>query len=498
MSETLIVTKKNDVYLKVSSEPAVMQELQEYFTFDVPGARFTPAFRNKMWNGKISLYSMFTKELYVGLFYYLQKFCDQNDYVLDVSNLKSEVEDFSFDQVMEFVDSLKLASKGQPIAVRTYQIEAIREALKYKRALLLSPTGSGKSLMIYSLMRWNLMHKRKQLVIVPTTSLVEQLYSDFEDYSSINNWNVAKHTHKIYSGYEKINTHDVVISTWQSLQNLPKEFFEGFDCIYGDEAHLFKAKALTGILTKCINAPFKVGTTGTLDGTKTHRLVLEGLFGPVFNVTTTKTLMDDNHLANLKIYCLMIEHTKEDKMLSKKFDYQQEIDFLVKHDKRNKFIRNLSLSLKGNTLILFQFVEKHGDVLYNMINTKAISTRSTRKVFFISGATDAKEREAIRSIVEKETNAIIVASYGTFSTGVNIKNLHNIIMASPSKSRIRNLQSIGRGLRTSDNKEECTLYDIGDDLIWGKRKNFTLKHAIERIKIYAEQSFDYKLIRMKW
>ena len=118
---------------------------------------------------------------------------------------------------------------------------------------------------------------------------------------------------------------------------------------------------------------------------------------------------------------------------------------------------------------------------------------NVRKVFYIFGGVEADEREAIRGIVERENNAIIVASYGTFSTGVNIKNLHNIIFASPSKSRIRNLQSIGRGLRLGDNKVNATLYDIADDLTYKSKENFTLKHFQERINIYTEEEFDYEM-----
>jgi superfamily II DNA or RNA helicase len=388
---------------------------------------------------------------------------------------------------------LSLASRGKLLEVREYQIDAIHKAITNGRLLLLSPTGSGKSLILYSLIRWNHNRGRKQLVIVPTTSLVEQLYTDFEDYSSVNNWNVEKYCNKIYADYDKVNTFDVTISTWQSLQKLPKSFFEPYDCIFGDEAHSFKAKALTEIITKCVNSPYKVGATGTLDGTQTHKLVLEGLFGPVYKVTTTKTLIDNKQLADLKIFCIVLEYDEEVRKLAKKFSYQEEMDFLVTHYKRNKFIRNLTLNCKGNTLVLFQYVEKHGKILYEMVKEEA---SDNRKVFFIHGGTDTQDRESIRSIVEKETDAVIIASFGTFSAGVNIRNLHNVIFASPTKSRIRNLQSIGRGLRVSETKSACNLYDIGDDLSWKKNKNYTLQHLVERVKIYSEESFDYKLVKV--
>ena len=166
----------------------------------------------------------------------------------------------------------------------------------------------------------------------------------------------------------------------------------------------------------------------------------------------------------------------------------KEIEYLIGNHNRNRFIRNLAISLDKNTLVLYQMVEKHGQVLFDMIKDRA----GNRKVFFIHGGVDTEDRESVRQIVEKENNAIIVASFGTFSTGINIKNLHNIIFASPSKSRVRNLQSIGRGLRKSGGKEQATLYDIADDLRHGKHMNFTLRHFVERVKIYTEEKFTFK------
>ena len=160
---------------------------------------------------------------------------------------------------------------------------------------------------------------------------------------------------------------------------------------------------------------------------------------------------------------------------------------------RNAFVKNLTLSLKGNSLVLFNLVEKHGKVLFKMIEAE----KGNRKVFFVYGGTDVEVRESIRAITEEENDAIIVASYGTFSTGINIRNLHNVIFASPSKSRIRNLQSIGRGLRKGDNKESAVLFDISDDFRVGKFTNFTLKHFVERVKIYEDEKFTYKFYNIE-
>jgi superfamily II DNA or RNA helicase len=435
---------------------------------------------------------MFTQELYVGLKSYLERFCEERDYVIDYSNYVEENDAVTYDIVRKFCEDLNVGSKGKPIQIRDYQFDAVFQAIKDGRRLLLSPTGSGKSLIIYCLIRWHERVGRRQLILVPTTSLVEQMYSDFQDYSCLNGWKTSEHCHRIYGGHEKSNEYDIVISTWQSIYKLPKQFFADFKAIYGDEAHLFKAKSLTSILNKCTTTPYRVGTTGTLDGTHTHKLVLEGLFGPVYKVTTTKKLINDKTLADLEIFNIILEYSDEIKKAQKGKSYQDEMDFLVQHEARNKFIRNLAITQTSNTLVLFQYVEKHGKVLKDMITEKAVN----RKVFFVYGGTDTEQREDIRRITETETDAIIVASYGTFSTGINIKNLHNIIFASPSKSRVRNLQSIGRGLRTSESKTSCKLYDIADDLTWKSKKNYTLLHMIERIKIYNDEHFNYKLVKV--
>tara|TARA_A100001011_G_scaffold399986_2_gene511522 strand:- start:1510 stop:2316 length:807 start_codon:yes stop_codon:yes gene_type:complete len=264
--------------------------------------------------------------------------------------------------------------------------------------------------------------------------------------------------------------------------------------VIGDECHGFKSKSLMSIMNKASEAEYRFGTTGTLDGAQTHELVLQGLFGKIYRVTTTKTLQDNNTLASLAIKRIVLKYSEKIRKEFGKQPYPDEIDFIVSNVKRNKFIRNLALDLKGNTLILYNYVEKHGKPLYDLIDNKV---DENRKVFFVSGETATNDREAIRGIVEKQKDAIIVASLGTFSTGINIRNLHNIIFASPSKSQIRVLQSIGRGLRKTDDGKATTLYDISDDISWKTRKNYSLLHSFERLKIYQKEQFEYKTIQLE-
>ena len=480
----LIISKKNEVYLNIKTEPNFARELSDFFTFEVPGARFMPSYRNKYWDGKIRLFNQMNGEVYVGLLPYIEEFAKRNELDIEYKEgVKDEGE--HRDAVLGgFVRRVSPKSKGKTLQIRDYQMAAFTHAVRNNRSLLLSPTASGKSLIIYLLSRWY--ESDRVLILVPTTSLVEQMYSDFIDYGYLE----AK-MQKIYQGHSREITKEVTISTWQSLYKMPKKFFEQFGCILGDEVHLFKAKSLTGIMNKLHLCKYRHGFTGTLDGTQTHRLVLEGLFGSVNKVTTTKDLMDSKTLAKLKIKCLVLQYPDADCKFMKDQNYQDEVDLIVRDERRNKFIVDLTTHLKGNTLLLFQFVEKHGSVLYDMLKDL------DREVFYVHGGTDTQTRENIREITEKEKNAIIVASYGTFSTGINIRNLHNVIFSSPSKSRIRVLQSVGRGLRKGSEKSTATLYDIADDFTWKSRQNFTLRHFMERINIYNEEEFDYEIKNLK-
>jgi len=487
----ILISKVNEVYAKITAEKSILKEASEYFTFFVPGYQFVPAYRNKIWDGRIRLLNLQNNQLYIGLLPYFELFCEERQYKFELQDSLDFEDEFSVYHAKKFAEQLDIHSNGKPIEVREHQLNAFVHAMQKKRTLLVSPTASGKSLIIYLIFQQ--LHKYqnlKGLVIVPTTSLVEQLYSDFGDYNDGEMTNV----HRIYQGKEKESDKDLTISTWQSLYKMPPEYFKQFDYIIGDEAHLFKAQSLTTILTSCVNAKYRIGLTGTLDGTKTHKLVLEGLFGPVRKVITTKELITQQKLSQFEIKCLVLKHSDEEALRIKDATYQEEIEYLISHEARNKFIKNLTVSLGKNTLVLFQMVDKHGRILYDMIRqTEKIGNR---KVFFVYGGTETSDREEIRKIMETENDAIIVASFGTFSTGINIRNLHNIIFAMPTKSSIRTLQSIGRGLRQSEGKEIAVLYDISDDLRHKKHMNYTLKHFVERTKIYNEEQFPFKIYKI--
>ena len=482
------VHKLDSVNMKIDCDDSIAKELNQFFTFEVPNYQYTPAYKNKKWDGMIRLFNLYSRKLYIGLMDYLIQFAKDRNYTIE-KDFDDTVE-LDSDEVEQFIASLNMK-----ITPYDYQLDAIKHAIKNQRSLLLSPTGSGKSLIIYCLVRYcleQIQEDEKILIVVPTTGLVSQMYNDFRDYAG-KEWKVEKNCHTIFSGQDKTTPKQVVISTWQSIYKMPPEYFEQYKMVVGDECHLFKAKSLTSLMSKMVNAEFRIGTTGTLDGTQVHKLVIEGLFGRVQKVTTTKNLMEKEVLSNLSIDCLVLEYKPEEIEEIKRAKYIDELKWIVGHEGRNKFISKLAKSVKGNTLILFNYVDLHGKPLYNLITEMC----PDKKVFMIYGGTDVQQREEIRQIVDKEKDAILVASYGTCSTGINIKNIHNIIFTSPSKSVIRVLQSIGRGLRRSESKDSMKLYDLADNLSHKKYRNHTMRHLDARIKIYTKEHFDYKLISMK-
>ena len=461
----LKISKVNEVFMKISCDDSIAKDLHDYFSFKVPNAKFMPSFKNRRWDGKVYLFSIKTHKIYIGLLPYIAEFCEERQYKYSLEEDVITKNEITEDEYNKFIDQLNL-----PFEPRDYQKDAFLKCIEYGRKLLVSPTASGKSLIIYLLARY---YNKKTIVIVPTTSLVEQMAKDFEEYG------YDKEICKIYSGQPVFDS-DITITTWQSLSKAPTDVLAKFEVVVGDEAHLFKANVLKGILEKMRSTAIRFGTTGTLDGTEVHRLQLEGLFGPASKVISTSELIDEGTIASIDIDVIILKHEK-----TAKLKYQDEMDYLVANQKRNDFICNLVYSLSGNTLVLFQYVEKHGVLLH-----EKMFKRLGENLHYVYGGTDTEDREAVREIVEKSENDTILASYGTFSTGVNIKRIDNIVFASPSKSRIRNLQSIGRGLRRVDGKDKMRLFDIADDL---QCDNYTLSHLKDRINIYNEERFSYEI-----
>lgn len=492
MTDVINVEQINAVHLKVTADAGTRQEIAEYFSFKPNGYQFNPAYKNRLWDGVIRLYQPLRPVLYVGLFPRLKKFCEDRGYELNAPDSLMYGETVPDDYGYEIAE--EIGCKYKP---RDYQNQYIVDAIRDSRSLSLSPTSSGKSLIIYLITQHYLRaYEHRTLIIVPTISLVHQMAGDFVDYGCDPDL-----IYKIQGGIDKNTDAPIVISTWQSLIKLPKEWFSQFNVVLGDEAHTFQAKSLQKIMEGLDNCYYRHGFTGTLksEESKTHRLVLEGCFGSVRKHVSTKDLMDQGAVADFNIKAIVLSYNQETrKGFHKAFKqikegskrYPAEREFIVNNQKRNIFIRNLLWSLEGqNNLILFDLVEKHGKILEPLLR------RDDRQLHFIHGGTKGDERERIRHLVENDPvkRHDILASYGVFSTGVNLKRLDNVIFASGSKSEIKVLQSIGRALRKGNGSDKATLYDITDDLSVGSFTNYTLQHFRKRIEIYGTEQFSFKV-----
>jgi len=485
--EHIRIVNQNETYIRLDCSESVLWELRDTFSFRPPGFQFVPSYKQRLWDGWLRLVDTTKRQIFRGLAPQVIKWITERGYTYEYEDEVYDT-DFSIEESKEFVEVLN--PKHSP---RDYQLNSFVHSIRSKRRIILSPTGSGKSLLLYLICMYLLRQGKRGLLIVPRSALVEQMFSDFQDYSTKNGKDMFKYCWRVYSGRDKEAQHPIIISTWQSLYRMPKEYFEQFDYVICDEVHQAQAKALSDILSKCTKAEYRIGVTGTLSGAKAHEWVLMGLFGQIYKATTSAELMKKKQLAELTIKCLLLKYSEEECQYMKSAGYQDEIEYIISNPNRNKFIVNLALSLEGNTLLLFNYVEKHGTVLYDMLNKKA----KDRKVFFIHGGTDVESREKIRRIMEKETNAIIVGSVGVLSTGTNIVALNNVIFASPTKSKIRNLQSIGRSLRVSETKQSATLFDVADDFKWKSKENYTLKHFFERVKTYSEEKFKFKIYKIQ-
>jgi len=495
----IFVTKKDEVHAIIECEDSTSREIVDLFTFEAASAKFSPAYRNRKWDGKTRLFSDKTRKLYIGLLPHLCVWASANNYSVEIDSsvpLPSK-KPSKEDTVKFFEDKLNIHAEGKKISPRPFQISAFRHIVGASRCVIESATSSGKSLTIYSLCRLYseiLPKDKKILLIVPSVNLVYQMFSDFEDYSSEDDWNAHDHCHMVFSGQDKIDMNKkIVISTYQSIYDLPKKYFKVFGTILGDEAHLFQAKTLKGIMHKLDSCQYRIAFTGTLQESKCERLIIEGLFGMTKNVVAARDMINQGYAPDLDIDCIVLKYPERICNQTIGMTFQEERKFIANVKERNDFISDLTENLKGNTLVLVDLVKDHGIPMY-----EHMKEHSNKNVYLAIGDTDGEEREKIRKIAENETGITIVASYGVFSTGVSIKNLHNIVFGgSPGKGKIRVVQSIGRLLRQHDSKDTVKLYDIADDLSVGNKKNFLFKHMMERINIYNKEKHPYRVIPIK-
>lgn len=504
-----VVKETEDKILVVPKEAHTVVELSDYFSFEKEVAQHQRRFR-KSWDGVTRLYSSKTGRLPAGLLSHVYDFAARYNYTLDVDPELTAKVDIKPQEMVEFINNfIKPYSGGKPIKPHDYQYLATYHALKNKRATMLAATSAGKSLIIYLIARILELSddkgaNKRILITVPTTSLVEQLYADFEDYANngTRDWIVSQHVQKVSGQYEKTINRNIVISTWQSaikFYNLNE-----FGVWINDETHNGKSASIKEISRKMPECSYRIGLTGTLDGVELHSLEIQGVFGPVKRIIKAIELQEQGKAAKTKIFGILLKHPDSAKRMLKTLQaedkklkgprsngYEIEMQYLMSCPLRNQYIINLAKELKGNTIILTGRIDAH--LLPLLEQTKEATDRP---VFAIHGGVDANEREQIRQILEQYDNAIIWASYGTMSTGVSIKKLHNLVFAYPMKAKIKVLQSIGRLMRLHKSKELAKIIDIGDNLAINNQPNFTMSHMRKRMEYYFSEGWKVNFLEV--
>jgi superfamily II DNA or RNA helicase len=477
----------------------IEEEIYRHFAFFAPNYKYAKTYKAGVWDGMTKLYNKDNGTLPAGLYWALRDFCAERDYTIEIhespvyGNPKA-VYDVSDDELDSFFQNLPL-----PFPPYKHQMDAVKHVIRSLRSLLVSPVGSGKSYIMYLVIRYLLSKvDGKALIIVPNTNLVGQMFGDFEEYSSADpNFEISENMAKIMAGRSKENLPKITVSTWQSIHMMTPDFFDQFEIVIGDEAHLFAAASTTKLMNATRRARWRIGATGTLKESKMHELQLQGLFGPTKNVATIKELQDKKILSQIGISIIRMTYPEEMKKELRVFDpkikktryltHIEENALIASLDKRNEFIAKLANSLQGNTLVLYRLVDKHGKPLH-----KKIQQFADCPTFFVSGATSADRRNEIRAEIEDADKSITVASYETFSTGMNAKNLRNIIFASPYKSKVKVIQSLGRTLRLSKDGKPAKLFDIVDELKSGQYIAATTRHGRDREKIYVKEKLPIK------
>ena len=497
--EHLKIVKLNESFCKLECEDYIKVLIQKYFCFRPKNYQFMPLFKSGKWDGYVRLYDIHRNLFPFGLLSDLKRICKDNDIETEWSNFETETIEIDIDSLISYCKS----TLNLPFLPRDYQIDGILKGITRKHCILLSPTGTGKSLMIYIIMRLILKHNKdyRILIVVPTLSLIDQMVNDFNDYARNTGLDFNLLCQKIFSGHTKDISKQIVVSTYQSLQNLKSDFFSQFNTILVDECHVgsLKGNSNNRIVQACINAEYKIGFSGTVQDNIENIYSLQASFGKIYKLTKTIDEIKRGNLSDIRIVQYFLHYSKED--IKSYFEtiadarlennditsaYQAEIEWLNSKEYKRNFILSICRKMDNNVLILFKRNEQFGEKLFNKLKDNL----KDKKVFYVVGETDKDFRNDVRAICEKNNNCIIVANYRVFSTGINIKNLHYVIFGESVKSKITTLQSIGRSLRLNNNKKSAYIIDIADYIEDDSgNTNMTFNHAFDRREIYEKENF---------
>jgi superfamily II DNA or RNA helicase len=484
--------------------------LYSYFRKKSKAAAFNVMVDRGIWDG----YDKFiTKDgkIAIGLWREVYKFAEQYGFDIEIEGIDSAVSlSLDREKYLKYVDSLLsgvVDERGGPIVARDYQVEGAYRALKYRFCTQELATSAGKTLIFYvynSFLRdaGKIDMGHKSLIIVPNISLVGQTAEKFELYS------VGKKPWRICTigGDSKFNERsfeesEIVISTYQSLQNLPKEIFERFSVVNIDEAHKSRSKVIRDIIKSCKNWKYRLGLSGTvkIDEEFSDFFRVQENVGPLVMVLSAKHLIDQGYSPNIKIKILDLKYSSDDPYLQKYWalkrdglnmyksakDYGRDMlsierGFIFDNRERLDLISGLIQKLGKNTLVLFSDVKNgYGRKIQSSL------LEWNQNTFYIDGEVESTDRDRYKAEMESKEGVVIVASFGTFSTGIDLKNVHHIVFAESTKAEITIRQSIGRGMRKLAEKNQVVVWDLVDQL-----DGYTVKHGAKREEIYRDQQFE--------
>jgi len=498
----LTLSENNKFLVITSCTELEYDQLKASLTKRIDGWRFNPLVKRGVWDGKIS----FVKKNLIpaGLWKEVADICKEYDFQLTMVGITRIFNDTI--KVDEFEAWALKFFEGREITPRDYQIDAAFKILKYKRCLAELATSAGKTLISFMVIGYlmEVLGKKKILMIVPNVSLVIQATGDFEQYNA---GKLSIKTQQIYSGAEIRKSSNIVVGTYQSLVNYDEEYFSQFDAVLVDETHKAKSKSIQTIMDKCWHCDYRFGLSGTIPKKGTvDRLALMSAMGPLVTQVKAKHLQDEGHIANCKVLQITMDYASDEQkeafaFLSKNPKQRRELftlekNFINQNEKRLNFVTKVINKSHSNSLVLFHKID-YGEALYRQLRNI-----TDKKVYYVDGSVSGDMREEFKARMEQNDDVIIVASYGTFSTGISIKNIHNIFFTESFKSEVIIRQSIGRGLRKHHSKELVKIYDFiddfrytGEDLNW---KNYMYKHGAERRKIYEEEQFKYDVQTVKF
>lgn len=504
------IKKQNESFLQIfTNNTNIIEQIWNYFSFYAENYHFMPNYQNESWDGKIRLFNLKTYQLPIGLLKKLIHFLTKKQIKFEINKNEFKKIEITTKQITNFIKQERKLQNSNKIKSLYYQTKSLYIALQKNKSIIQSPTGSGKSYLIFLYIKFllenNLNENGKVLIVVPKKSLVFQMRDEFENYQK----NFSNNIHTIIGGSLKTSEKQIHVSTWQSIYNLPKFHFFQYKVLIVDECHHAKANSIRKITEKCINASFRLGTTATIENNN-YKIIFKGNFGNIYEIEKTNDLIKKKILSNVIIHHIILKHPLETRIAIAALDYKNlnyETKLSLQNKNRYLYLISTIKNINKNCLILFKRIS-FGKKLYNDIK-KSIDNK---QIFYIDGKVKVKEREEIRKKMEIDNDIILIATHQIFSTGINIKNLHYIIITLFNKSKITVMQTIGRGLRKHENKDRINIIDFVDDMQLNAkekklfesehkdielhtRRNLLLQHFYDRIKIYKEEGFEYKIIR---